>query len=460
MLVIFFNYLCHYCLSKRITIMKIKNTKDILDKLEITSLNKMQHDALKVISNSKDVLLLSPTGTGKTLAFLLPLLNFIDDSLDEVQVLILVPSRELAQQIEQVLRQMGTGLKVNAVYGGRSGYEDKKDLRHTPAILIGTPGRVRDLLRKERLSTEYVETLVLDEFDKSLEVGFDNDMEDIIYSLPNLERHILTSATEAVEIPDFVGLKNLKVLDFSDVKINKLQIRGLNYSNEDIDDLLITFLHSMGNKPGIIFCNFKNTIQNVSDLLYKNNIDHGCFYGDMEQLDRERTLVKFRNTTLHLVVATDLAARGLDIPELAYILHYQMPQSHEEFIHRNGRTARMNAEGTAYVMYDDFNKRDYLSDDVVDVKIDDLKPNNDTKTIDFEKATLIIGGGRRNRISKGDIAGFISKIGGLDFKEIGMIELSAECSYVAVPTNKVDSIITKLNNQKLKTKKVRVSWLK
>jgi len=439
--------------------MKVKSTKDILDKLEIKALNKMQHEALKAIANSKDVLLLSPTGTGKTLAFLLPLLNFIDDSLEEVQVLILVPSRELAQQIEQVIRQMGTGLKVNAVYGGRSGYEDKKDLKHTPAILIGTPGRVSDLLRKERFSTHYIKTLILDEFDKSLEIGFENEMEDIIYELPNLERHILTSATQGIELPDFLGLNNLKILDFSDSKIDKLQLRGLNYTNEDIDDLLIAFLSYMGNKPGIIFCNFKNTIQDISNLLYENNIDHGCFYGDMEQIDRERTLVKFRNGTLNIIIATDLAARGLDIPELAYIMHYQMPHREEEFIHRNGRTARMNAEGTAYIMYNSNNKRDYLSDDIIDVKIKELKSSKPLTSTDSLKATLIIGGGRRNKISKGDIAGFVSKIGGLDFKEIGMIELSSECSYVAVPRSKVDSLICNLNNKKLKTKKVRVSCL-
>ncbi|MFA7116855.1 MAG: DEAD/DEAH box helicase [Bacteroidales bacterium] len=444
----------------------IKNTKDILEKFGIESLNKMQSDALKTILSTRDVLLLSPTGTGKTLGFLLPLLNFVDEEIDEVQVLILVPSRELAQQIHQVFRKMGTGLKVNAVYGGRSGYEDRKDLKRIPSVLIGTPGRVADLLNKEKFSTVFINTLILDEFDKSLEVGFENEMKDIISCIPNIKRHILTSATQAVEIPEFVGITNPKVLDYSDDKIEKLQIKGLNYTDEDDDILLLAFLHAMGNNPGIIFCNFKNTIQDVSDLLDENNIKHGCFYGGMEQLDRERTLVKFRNGTLHTIISTDLAARGLDIPDLSYILHYQMPQQEKEFIHRNGRTARMNAEGTAYVMYDNYNKRDYLSDDIEEMKIADFKTiadrqdKNIADKTGFEKATLFIGGGRRNKISKGDIAGFVSKIGGLSFKEIGMIELSAECSFVAVPANKIESLIEKLNNKKLKTKKVLAHWLR
>jgi len=182
-------------------------TGSFLNKFEITALNPMQEEACKTIRLKSDVVLLSPTGTGKTLAFLIPLIETLDMNNAEIQILILVPSRELAQQIEQVTRKMGSGFKVNAVYGGRSGTLDKIDLKHRPAILIGTPGRIADRIRRDKLPLEHIETLVLDEFDKSLEIGFEKEMTEIVEGLPNVKQRILTSATSDVKIPEFVGLK-------------------------------------------------------------------------------------------------------------------------------------------------------------------------------------------------------------------------------------------------------------
>jgi superfamily II DNA/RNA helicase len=164
-----------------------KNQKSILAKLEITTLNSMQKEAQQVIQNNAEIVLLSPTGTGKTLAFLLPIIAELNPSIDEVQALIIVPTRELAIQIEQVIRDMGTGFKTNAVYGGRSGSKDRIELKHRPAILIGTPGRLADLFYREEFDCSHIKTLVLDEFDKSLEIGFENEMIDILNSLPYLK---------------------------------------------------------------------------------------------------------------------------------------------------------------------------------------------------------------------------------------------------------------------------------
>ena len=189
-----------------------KNQKEILDKLMIENLNLMQKEALSIIQSNTNIVLLSPTGTGKTLAFLLPIIQELDINCTEIQVLIVVPSRELAIQIEQVIREMGTGFKANAVYGGRAGSQDKIDLKHRPAILIGTPGRVADHLRRETFSTKYIKTLVLDEFDKSLEIGFEVEMVEIVDELPNIIKRILTSATFRVQIPTFIGLKTQYIL--------------------------------------------------------------------------------------------------------------------------------------------------------------------------------------------------------------------------------------------------------
>jgi superfamily II DNA/RNA helicase len=244
---------------------RVKNQEEILTKLGITQLNPMQLATQEAMEKSAHLILLSPTGTGKTLAFLLPLLLQLDPTCEEVQLLILVPSRELAIQIEQVVRQMGTGFKVNAVYGGRAGSKDRMEIKHRPAVLVGTPGRVADHLRREAFDTSFIQSLVLDEFDKSLEIGFEGEMRDILQKLPGVGRKILTSATQGVEIPRFVGLKSPQILDFLEDKISQLQVKKVVSPTKDKLETLGQLLGQLGSKNGIIFCNFKDSIQRVSD---------------------------------------------------------------------------------------------------------------------------------------------------------------------------------------------------
>ena len=324
--------------------------QSILDKLKISALNQMQNDALDTIRKNDETVLLSPTGTGKTLAYLLPVLGALKDIASSTQVLILTPSRELAIQIEQVLREMGTGYKVNAVYGGRLISKDIVDLNHAPTIIVGTPGRVADHLRRGTVQATTINTLILDEFDKSLEVGFEKEMKEIIDALPNVKKKVLTSATDGVEIPYFLKLRNPIKLDYSLVGSSELEIKIIESKDKDKLVTLVRALKSIGDANGIIFCNFKSSIQFVSNHLKANAIPHGMFYGGLEQYDRERALIKFRNGSTNILIATDLAARGIDVPELDFIIHYQLPISETEFTHRNGRTARMKKGGTAYVL--------------------------------------------------------------------------------------------------------------
>jgi len=424
----------------------------ILEKLGIEQLNPMQREAIKTIPLQREVVLLSPTGTGKTVAFLLPIVAALDAACSEVQVLIVVPSRELALQIEQVVRQMGTGFKTNAVYGGRAGAQDKIDLKHSPAILIGTPGRLADNLRKGRFSAEFVKTLVLDEFDKSLEVGFELEMTEIVAALPYVEKKILTSATQAEQIPAFVKLKHPYYINYLHEAITQLTIKTILSPTKDKLGTLVAALSHIGNQPGIVFCNFKESIQRVSDYLSAHHIEHGCFHGDMEQLDRERTLVKFRNGPYQLILATDLASRGLDIPELKFILHYQLPLREQEFTHRNGRTARMKSDGTAYILAWE---SETLPDFITKTTIEAIRP---AALPDGSRwKTLYVSGGRRDKISKGDIAGLFLKQGKLMPDELGIIEIKQTCAFVGVVASKSADVIALINNCKLKTKKVRVS---
>ncbi|RMA64411.1 DEAD/DEAH box helicase [Ulvibacter antarcticus] len=431
-----------------------KDQKSILKKLGIEKLNPMQQEAAAAIDSASNILLLSPTGTGKTLAFLLPIIDSLDQDSEKVQVLILTPSRELALQIESVLREMGTGFKANAVYGGRPFGKDKIDLAHAPAILIGTPGRIADHFRRETIDTDSIKTLVLDEFDKSLEVGFETEMREIVAALPKLKKKILTSATQAVKIPAFVGLKDPKKLNFIAEKESQLKVRIVESPTRDKLETLVELLSHIGNAPGIIFCNLKDTIEYVSDYLYEKGISHGCFFGGMEQIDRERALIMFRNGTNQVLIATDLAARGIDVPEMKFIIHYQLPFKEHEFTHRNGRTARMNAEGTAYLL---LGKDEKLPDYINISEKEVLKSQPLPKPSEWE--TLYISGGRKDKISKGDIAGLFFKQGKLLKDQLGVIELKQDCSYVAVPVSLADNIVKTLNNSKLKNRKVRISIL-
>jgi superfamily II DNA/RNA helicase len=430
----------------------VKNQKNILEKLQIENLNEMQKETQTAIHTNSNVILLSPTGTGKTLAFLLPTIEELDPSESEIQLLILVPSRELAIQTEQVIREMGTGYKANAIYGGRAGAKDKIDLKHRPAILIGTPGRIADHLRRESFPVSSIKTLILDEFDKSLEIGFEAEMKEIIALLPNIRKRILTSATQGVGIPEFVGLKNAKKINYLDEGVPQLTIKTVISPSKDKLGTLVDLLCHLGNQPGIIFCNFKDTIQWVSDYLKQNNIQHGCFYGGMEQKERERALIKFRNGTFQLLIATDLAARGIDVPEIKFIIHYQLPPHAHEFTHRNGRTARMFNDGTAFVLkWEHENLPDFVKSNGTERLTKAPVPRGSVWD------TLFVSGGRKDKISKSDLAGFFFKQGKLTNEELGTIELKQDCAFVAVNQSKIEQLIELTDNTKLKNKKVRVT---
>lgn len=430
----------------------IKNQQDILSKLNIEALNPMQQEAIPIIDAAVNTILLSPTGTGKTLAFSLPLLNTLNPDSSDVQALILVPTRELALQIEQVIRSMGSGFKVNAVYGGRPMSKDKIEIKHAPAILIGTPGRILDHFNSERFSKASIKTLILDEFDKSLEDGFESEMKAIIGQLPAINKRILTSATQGVKVPGFVRLDKPITVNYLKEKVaSKLAIKTVISPDKNKLKTLLSLLQHVGNEPGIIFCNLRDSIEEVSSFLNRNKISHACFSGGMEQKDRERALIKFRNGSCQVLVATDLAARGIDIPEMKYIIHYELPRHEEEFIHRNGRTARVNAKGTAYVLK--------WENQLLPEFIQNVKGININKKAEYKPQywqTLFISGGRKDKISKGDIAGLFFKQGGITKEELGTIELKQDCAFVAIPMAKASDLVEKLNNSRLKKKKVRI----
>lgn len=414
----------------------------------------MQEASLKAAKTGKDVILIAPTGSGKTLAFLLPLLSNLKTGVKGVQALVLVPSRELALQIEQVFKQMGTSFKVNCCYGGHAVRVEKNNLAHPPAVLIGTPGRIAYHLEHQNFDESFIETLVLDEFDKSLEFGFENDMSYIIGTLLSLKQRILTSATRLEEIPAFVKLNTPVEVDFSkNLKAKPdLKLKKITAPAADKLDYFFRLLSKIGSKNTLVFCNHRETVDRISDLLFENGLGHDVFHGGMEQFDREKALLKFRNGSHRILITTDLAARGLDIPEVEHIVHYQLPYTEDAYIHRNGRTARMHAKGTAYAILTIEENYKYLPDDIEEEVLD----NHYALPEESDWITLYLAHGKKDKINKIDIVGLFLQKGDLARDDLGLIEVKDTTSYVAIKRSKISQLLKKLNGEKIKGKKLKL----
>ncbi|MDV2449244.1 helicase [Elizabethkingia anophelis] len=430
------------------------NLESIYKKLQIQDMNQMQKSTYKATENKNDVVLLSPTGSGKTLAFLFPLLRNLKKDKSGIQALVLVPARELALQIEQVFKAMKTDYKVTVCYGGHDKKIEINSLTEAPALLIGTPGRIADHLRNNSFNPSTISTLILDEFDKSLEFGFQEEMSFIIESMKNLSQRILTSATAMEEIPAFTGLKDEKTIDFlklSEVKPD-IQFKKVITTAEEKLDALFHLICKIGNKRTLIFCNHREAVDRISELLKDKGIERETFHGGMEQDERERALLKFRNDSAKILITTDLAARGLDIPEVESIVHYQLPPKEDAFIHRNGRTARMNAKGFAYLIMKEDDNFPFLKNDipVENVEGENKIPQQTT----FQ--TIYISAGKKDKVNKVDIVGYLIKKGELGKDDIGLIEVKDTTSYVAVSRKKIPELLKKLATEKLKGKKVKM----
>ena len=428
--------------------------QQILSRLKIDALNDMQLAAQDAGSKTNDIILLADTGSGKTLGFLLPVLSTIDADNPLTQVLVIVPSRELAQQIEQVFKAMGTGFKVTCCYGGHKRETEENNLKQAPTLIIGTPGRLADHIRRGNIQVQGIRTLVLDEFDKSLESGFEDEMSFIIGSLPSLEKRILTSATEALEIPAFIGLNDPIRLNYlSGNSSPALAIQWVKSEDKDKIETLFQLICMLGNRSAIIFCNHRESVERTSELLKEKGIVNVFYHGAMEQQERDAALCKFRNGTSNVLVTTDLAARGLDIPNIRYIIHYHLPSSEEVFTHRNGRTARMEASGTTILILSPEEKwPSYVDKDIEKITL----PATSVLPDKPKWSTLFISAGKKDKVNKIDIVGFLANRGQLKQEDIGLIEVKDFFSFVAVRKSKAGHALELIKEQKIKNKRVKI----
>ena len=424
-----------------------------ISNLKIETLNEMQIASIEANKGQEDCVLLSPTGSGKTLAFLLPLLGHLNANLDYVQALIVTPSRELAIQIEEVFRSLGTSFKVNSTYGGHSIKVEENNFTQAPAVLVGTPGRICDHVNRGNLDLSKVKTLILDEFDKSLEMGFQEEMGYIVGQLKGLQKRMLISATEMKEIPSFTGIIDPIQLNFLSGKSEGLTLKLVMSEDKDKLQTLFDLLCQNSNESTIVFCNHRDTVERISEFLTEMGVINTFFHGGLDQTERERTMIKFRNGSSNYLITTDLAARGLDIPEIKYIIHYHMPPKEDGFIHRNGRTARMSATGTSFLlMSSDEQLPDYIQQkpEIVKLKDDNSMPKKP------EWVTLYLSGGKKDKINKIDIVGFLSKKGNLEKFDLGLIIVQDFSSYASVKRNKVSQLLQDIQNEKVKGKKLKI----
>ena len=429
------------------------NLQTILNRLNIERLSPMQQEVLEAGRKGDDLILLSPTGTGKTLAFLLPLVESLQPDVEGVQAVVLVPSRELALQIEQVFKAMGTGFKVMSCYGGRPAMEEHRTMNSLhPDVIIGTPGRMNDHLGKQNFDAGTVRLLVIDEFDKSLELGFQEEMAEVIGALPRLRQRYLLSATDAEEIPRFTGVdRRTRKLNFLSEEEKpaaaSLQVYCVPSPVKDKLETLYRLVCALGSEPTLVFCNYRESVDRVGKYLHSMKVYCETFHGGMEQEDRERALYKFRNGSCHIFISTDLAARGLDIPEIKNVVHYHLPVAEDGYIHRNGRTARWDADGKAYLILGPEEKMpEFVPADVETFVFPDPLPQPELP----EFLTLYIGKGKKDKINKIDIVGFLSKRGGLNRDEIGRVDVKDHYAFAAISRKKARQVLALIRNEKIK----------
>ncbi len=432
------------------------NESTIVDKirtqLHIDRLNAMQTGMMA--SDSRQIMLTAPTGSGKTLAFTVNMLRHLGEPDGRIRAVVIAPSRELVMQIAGVIRPIATGLKTVAFYGGHPMGEEEKSLAVTPDIVVATPGRLLDHINRGNLTVDSVKVAVLDEYDKSLELGFEKEMKRIITRLPADRRMILTSATELKDLPEYLGLNHAERITCTDnAPRRRMQTVKVESQARDKLDTLRDLLRSLPDGRAIVFLNHRESAERVYQALLRDGLPVGLYHGGLDQIDRETAIDLFNNGTTPILVSTDLGSRGLDITDVKYVIHYHLPVSAESWTHRNGRTARMDADGTVYTIVSEAdNLPEYIDWDR------SYSPTGHTdRPITSRTSTLYFNLGRKEKISRGDIAGFILANTGLDRNQLGAISLRDHSALAAVPRDKAKEIVATLSPLKLKNKRVKIT---
>ncbi len=428
------------------------------DRLGIDELNYIQNAMLPLATKQGHVILYSPTGSGKTLAFLVPLLATVDKRA-ATQGVIISPTRELALQTHEIIKKIVLDVKVVVCYGGHSIVDEINSLSVTPEIIVATPGRLVDLLNRHSVSLRQVTFLVIDEFDKILELGFEEDIAKINSFLPrNIGKAIMTSATKFDEMPKYNCLADAITFDFlskqqvSPIKISVTAISGS--AGITKTDLLKDRLLSLPDEKTIVFANQRDTVELIYATLHKTGFCCEFLHGKLTQLEREKSIALFENGTYNILVTTDLGARGIDFKDVVNVIHFDCPTDSESFTHRNGRTARYGKSGNVFIISDEATTVPaYIKVDAFE-NIGDAPKAKPSRT---NIQTLHFKAGRKEKISKKDILGFLLKTLNISADNIGIINVYDHYALAALKGIDAKSTLKTLNATKIKGQKVRIT---
>ena len=439
-------------------ILSMQHLNTYLKNLNIEALNPMQEEVLKEFSNTRDLVLLSPTGSGKTLAFSLLLFKLLGDNISKgTKAMIVVPTRELALQIESVIKQMNSAINVALLYGGNNSQLEKDKLKQEPALIIGTPGRIIYHIDRVPTLLEGCHTLVLDEFDKSLELGFQDQLSYIVRACRDVKHKILTSATDMAEIPAFLELNDPIKLDYVDnhgLRPDLTYYKIMSSSKLKLESLF-KLLCKIGDERVLVFCNHREAVDNISEILEGKGIESIPYHGGLEQFIRELTIIKIKNGSQNILVTTDLAARGLDIPEMNHVVHYQFPYKEYEFIHRNGRAGRNGQKGYVYGILTDEDRAAHYLEGAETLELDGFYPIPEEP----EFKTVRINAGKKQKVNKIDIVGYILNLPEISKDDLGLIVVKPHDSYVAIRSDVANKVVKNGTNGKIKGQKVRINLI-
>ena len=434
------------------------DTNEIMQRLGFVP-NAMQCEMMQRGADGEGIVLLSHTGSGKTLAYLLPLVQGLDLTSETVQAIVVVPTRELAVQAEEMLAVMKVGIKAMSVYGGRPAMDEHRKMREVhPQVIFGTPGRLLDHISKENILPHGVKILVIDEYDKCLEMGFRQEVGRLMQEMASAVRMWMTSATRMSDFDEFVSgqrvaigsrKRRFAIVDFLDedsASRNRIEIKAVPSPQKDKIETMLKLVSELQGQQAILFVAHRESAERVGDALKREGFAAVVYHGGMEQDHRERALYKLRNQSVNIMVATDIAARGLDIPEVRHIIHYHLPMDEATFTHRTGRTARWDASGYAYLIVGPQEQLPEYVGEVEEMNVDDVR----IKPSMPEMVTLYIGRGRKEKLSKMDVLGFLCKKGKITNADVGRIDVAAHYSLVAVKRECVKPLLRQVAGEKIK----------
>ena len=436
-----------------------------LEVLAFSTMTPVQQAALPTVLAGGDVIAQARTGSGKTVAFGLGLLSRVDVGNNEVQALVLVPTRELADQVASELRRLARfvpNLRVVTLCGGVPVRTQVPSLQSPPHVVVGTPGRILDHLQRETLHIDRVRTLVLDEADRMLDMGFLPSIEDIVAGTSAKRQTLLFSATYPSEVRSLSTQfqRQPTSVTVDDGGTNKSDIEQLFFEVEPAQRLaaLTQLLLAWQPESALVFCHTKNDVRDVTARLQKDGYGALALHGDLEQRERDEVVVRFANKSCTVLVATDVAARGLDIRDLAAVISWELPVDPDTHLHRIGRTGRAGKKGHAWALYTskERSRLGAIEETTGPVSFAPLPVPTTSAPRPAPMRTLIVEGGRQDKLRPGDLLGALTGDLGLEGDVVGKIDITPRYTYVAIRRDVAESALSGLRGGKIKGRSFRV----